>query len=141
MADPRNPASIQQSYSTPQHATPGALGVFDEWVQEKAARATERFDYLAKQNQQGNHVPKLNAEVMNQVLSDIDGNQTSGGGRRNLAVIADILLTVAIVGLTVMANFLSHSSWQLVLFACFVIVGGVGIALTWRARHIRARKR
>lgn len=51
-------------------------------------------------------------------------------------VAAALLLTIATVGISVMAGFL-HSQWQIGAFAVFVIVGIVGLVLTWRSRPQR----
>lgn len=52
---------------------------------------------------------------------------------------AALLLTIATVGSTVMSHFL-HSEWQVGTFVVVVLIGVVGLVLTWRSRP-RLRRR
>jgi uncharacterized membrane protein len=54
-------------------------------------------------------------------------------------VAAALLLTIATVGSTVMSHFL-HSEWQVGTFVVVVLIGVVGLVLTWRSRP-RLRRR
>ena len=143
MTDAHDQENSPRSYPVPRYVTAEAKDVFCEHMDGEAQQLAGDIDYRAIQNQNGGRVPLQPAEVVRQAIEDRQGVRHGRGDPQTRAALKEILLTFSIVGLTVMAGFLSHSTWQLALFIGFVVIGVVGLVLTWRGRrdHVRQRNR
>ena len=135
------PTSDQPSYPVPQYATPEAKEVFCGHIDGEAQQLAGDIDYRAIQDQNGGRVPLQTAEVVRQTIQNRVGARRGRGDPQSRAALEKILQTVAIVGLTVMATFLSHSTWQLTIFTGFAVIGFVSLVLTWRSRRDSVRQR
>lgn len=121
-------------YVVPRHITRAGRQVFDDIVREGAARLAQQLEVEADRAHRTDpqytsddvHAARLACEQRIREQAGVDD-----ADRR---VLAAILLTVATVGVSAMANFL-HSEWQILAFAALVIVGIVGLAMTWTSRR------
>jgi hypothetical protein len=115
--------------------------VFRGYIDGEAHKLAGRIDYRAVQSQNGGHIPPQTAEAVREEIKDFESARGDRGDQGERIALAEILVTIALTGLAIMGNFLSHSTWQLITFIGFAIIGSVGLILTWRVRRSQVRRR
>ena len=119
------------------HLTSAGRRAFDEEVREWAVRLVHQLELDAHRAHRTD--PQYTADDVHAARYACEqriGLQVRRVAANN-AVGAAILVTLASVGTSVMANYL-HSEWQRGLFGFFAVAGLVGLVLTWTNRPRRA---
>jgi hypothetical protein len=127
------PGGHSPGYNVPGNLTRVAEEVFHVKVRNFAAELANRTERVAHQAHHSD--PQCTADDVHEA-----GRRMSGSGAGDPAgrkdVLAASLMTVATVGVPVMANFL-HSPLQILIFGLFILGGLVGLGLTWIGRRWR----
>jgi general stress protein CsbA len=131
---------LPSGYRVPRQTTAAGRHAFDEVVREFADDLAHELDVQGHRTQRTEPLRTADdVRAARQAYERRVGEElrVDAADRR---VLAAILLTLATVGVSVLANFL-HSGWQIGLFALFVVAGVVGLVLTWTSRPNRQRRR
>lgn len=118
-------------YNVPGNLTRVAEEVFHAKVRNFAAELADRTERVAHQAHHSD--PQHTADDVHEAGRRM-GRSGDAGSRKD--AVAASLMTVATVGVTVMANFL-HSQLQMLIFGLFILGGLVGLGLTWIGRRWR----
>jgi hypothetical protein len=125
----------RRGYCVPRGLTAAGSLTYDHQIREISAALTQELEIQAHRCHRTD--PVLTADDVHEAVrawKQRIGEQVSDDGSDpDRGVAAALLLTIATVGITVMSHFL-HSEWQVGTFVVFVLIGVVGLVLTWRSR-------
>jgi hypothetical protein len=135
---PDSPTPSAEPDAAPRYLTTGGRQEYENTVARYKRGLTNELDRRAAPSLDRGVVPELTSADVRAAMQVLDqrlGTAASGHAEHppRSSIWAAITLTAASIGIGVMPNFLDGQPWQYVLFAVFVVIGVVGLVLTWIA--------
>jgi hypothetical protein len=139
-----SPVQLTGTYPVPEYLTARGLRTFRSEVSKFAvamgAELEKRADAIVSRGDRPEHTAEAVIKARRDCLKRMGSGYVGSRVRRARSVLAVILLTVSIVGLSVMQRFL-HSYWQAAVFGAFVLLAILGLGLMWPGRPGRHESR
>jgi hypothetical protein len=130
-----HPVPTAPGYPVPEHLTRGGREAYDQEIVRIARGLSAALDAKAARVLDEGRMPEHTSDDVIAARTAYERQRAAAlapaPGDSRMALLAPILVTIASIGVSVMPNFLGPT-WSYGLFGLLVLLGVIGLAMTWR---------